>query len=208
MNCPGCAAAMQRLSVDGKLERPMHVDLCAACRLIWFDRHEDLRLAPSGTLSLFEIISKPAPPSTPLPSTFRCPQCRRRLALTHDIQRNTRFQYWRCDAEHGRLMTFVDFLREKDFVRPLTPPEINQLRQRIRTVNCGNCGGPIDLAKDTVCSHCGSALSILDPDQMARTVAQLKGEPSPGEHRADFNVVVDEMTDAPTEESRALLDVG
>jgi hypothetical protein len=208
MICPGCTAEMQHLSVDGKLERPIQIDLCAACRLIWFDQHEDLRLAPTGTLSLFEIISRPAQASAPLPSTLRCPRCSGRLAITHDIQRNTRFQYWRCDAEHGRLMTFVDFLREKDFVRPLTPGEIKELRQRIRTVNCGNCGGPIDLANDTVCSHCGSALSILDPDQMARTVAQLRGAPAPGAHQADFNAMVDAMKAAPKEESRALLDVG
>jgi hypothetical protein len=208
MNCPGCTAEMQRLSVDGKLERPIQIDLCAACRLIWFDQHEDLRLAPTGTLRMFEIISKPAPASAPLPSTLRCPRCRRPLEITHDVQRNTRFQYWRCGAEHGRLMTFLDFLREKDFVRPLSRAEIAQLGERIKTVNCGNCGGPIDLAKDTVCSHCGSALSILDPDQMARTVAQLRGAPAPGAHQGDFSAVVDAMKAAPKEESRALIDVG
>ena len=157
---------------------------------------------------MFEFISKPAAQSTPLPSTMTCPRCGRPLALTHDMQRATKFQYWRCDNAHGRLMTFVDFLREKDFVRRLTPAEISQLRQNIRTVNCGNCGGAIDLSKDSVCSHCGSALSILDPDQMARTVAQLKGAPAPGEHAADFGAIVDAMKTAPTSDSRALLDVG
>jgi len=208
MTCPGCRGDMLRLPVDGKLERPIQIDLCLTCRLIWFDRYEDLQLAPSGTLRVFEYISKPGQPSTPLPPAPTCPRCGAPLVMTHDIQRNTRFRYWRCDAEHGRLMTFVDFLREKDFVRPLTPAEIAQLRPTIRTVNCGNCGGPIDLAKDTVCSHCGSALSILDPDQMAQTVAQLKGAPAPGEHAADFGAIVDAMKTMPASDSRALLDVG
>ncbi len=175
MNCPGCAAQMQHLALDGKLGTTVDVDLCAPCRAIWFDHLEDLRLAPGATLSLFGLISTPsAAPATPLSGALRCPRCHTHLALTHDMQRATRFQYWRCEAEHGRLITFVDFLREKDFVRPLTLAQINELRQTVRTVNCGNCGAPIDLAKDSVCAHCGSPVSMLDPAQMAHTIAQLQ----------------------------------
>jgi len=170
---------MQHLSLDGKLGIPIGVDLCSACRVIWFDHLKDLQLAPAGTLNVFGLIASPnAAPAKPLPDTMRCPRCGVRLALTHDMQRTTRFQYWRCEAEHGHLMTFVDFLREKDFVRPLSPSEIDQLRQSVQTVNCGNCGAPIDLAKDSICGHCGAPLSILDPAQMARTVTQLQAAAS------------------------------
>jgi hypothetical protein len=96
------------------------------------------------------------------------------LLLTHDIQRATPFVYWRCDGGHGRLMAYVDFLREKDFVRPLTPPQLAELRQNIQTINCSNCGATIDLAKDSVCTHCGSAVSMLDLQHMARTIGQLQ----------------------------------
>ena len=63
------------------------------------------------------------------------------------MQRSTRFEYFRCPHDHGRLTTFFDFLKEKDFVRPLTPPQIAELRKNIQVVNCSNCGAPIDLAK-------------------------------------------------------------
>jgi hypothetical protein len=71
-------------------------------------------------------------------------------------------------------MSFVDFLRAKDFVKPLTPQQIAELRQNVQTINCSNCGGPIDLGKDTVCAHCGSAVSMLDLKQMAKTIEQLQ----------------------------------
>jgi hypothetical protein len=210
MNCPGCVAVMPHLALDTKIGTPVEIDLCSTCRVIWFDQFEDLQLSPAATLSVFGMISKPASQSAPLPSVLRCPRCSGRLVLTHDIQRNTKFQYWRCEAAHGRLMTFIDFLREKDFVRPLTLDQIKVLRQSVRTVNCSNCGGPIDLTKDFVCGHCGSVLSMLDPGQMARTVADLQGAASSADaHKQDFSAVVAAMKSAPrSESSRALLDVG
>jgi hypothetical protein len=176
---------MQHLALEGRLGATVAVDLCVPCRAIWFDHLKELQLAPQGTLSIFGIVSAAsAAAETPLGGALRCPRCSTMLALTHDMQRATRFQYWRCQAGHGRLITFVDFLREKDFVRALSPAQINELRQSVRTVNCGNCGAPIDLAKDSVCAHCGSPVSILDPAQMQHTIAQLQsaaaGRPADG----------------------------
>ena len=71
-------------------------------------------------------------------------------------------------------MAYIDFLREKDFVRPLTPQQLDELRQNVQTINCSNCGAAIDLAKDSACAHCGSAMSMLDLQQMARTIGQLQ----------------------------------
>jgi hypothetical protein len=186
MICPGCGGAMQRLHLEGKLDRVIDVDHCAACRVIWFDRHEELQLAAPATLNLFEIVARPGSPGRPadLSRPLPCPVCGARLVVTHDMQRTTRFTYWRCPAEHGRLISFVDFLRAKDFVRPLTPIELNRLKQAVGTVHCDNCGAPIDLVRDSLCRHCGSPVSILDPTQTARTIAQLQreanGSPDPG----------------------------
>ena len=58
---------------------------------------------------------------------MQCPRCRGRLRLTHDRQRNTSFTYLRCRNGHGRLTTFFDFLREKDFVKPLTAQQLADL---------------------------------------------------------------------------------
>ena len=166
---------MNALSVDARQGATLNIDLCPACRAIWFDRFEDLQLSPAATLKIFGIIGEQSgAAASPWPGTVGCPRCSVRLFHTHDIQRTTKFQYWRCDAGHGRLMSFVDFLRAKDFVRPLTPQQIDELRQNVQMINCSNCGGTIDLAKDTVCAHCGSAVSMLDLKQMAKTIGQLQ----------------------------------
>ena len=79
-----------------------------------------------------------------------------------------------CPNGHGRLITFFDFLREKDFIRPLTTQQIAELRQNVGSVNCANCGGPVDLSQGAACSHCGTPLSMLDMKQAERLVAQLQ----------------------------------
>jgi len=175
MNCPGCGAEMATLHLERRMASTVEVDLCAGCKALWFDRYEDIQLSPSATLKLFGIISERSAAATgPLPGRLRCPRCRSALTHTHDIQRSTRFQYWRCGDGHGRLMTFVDFLRAKDFVRPVTPQQLTELRNNVQTINCSNCAAPIDLAKDSRCPHCGSAISMLDVKQMTRTIEQLQ----------------------------------
>jgi len=175
MLCPSCHAEMTNIELDARLGATLAIDLCAGCKAIWFDRFEDLQISPAATLKVFGIISeRSTAASSPLTGALRCPRCQSRLLHTHDIQRNTPFRYWRCDAGHGRLMTFMDFLRQKDFVRPLSPQQLQQLRENVQTINCSNCGAAIDLAKDSLCKHCGSAVTMLDLQQMARTIAQLQ----------------------------------
>ena len=163
MICPACGAAMTAQTLDGHLGTTVAIDLCLPCQVMWFDTQESLRLAPRAVLRLFRIIGERAlearPPAALHPA---CPRCQVRLALTHDRQRNTPFQYWRCLKNHGRLISFVEFLREKEFIRPLSAEQIADLRASVATVNCANCGGAIDLAASSVCTHCGSALSMID----------------------------------------------
>jgi hypothetical protein len=102
-----------------------------------------------------------------------CPVCQEKLLLTHDWQRNTPFTYWRCDKEHGRFIGFFDFLREKDYIRPLSPQQIAKLRENIQILNCHNCGAPIDLAKASSCEHCHSPLSMLDMQQPQQMLEAL-----------------------------------
>jgi hypothetical protein len=170
---------MTPLTLEGRQGAKVEIDLCAACRGFWFDQYESLRLSPGSTLKLFTLMAEPGSAGRPQPPTMRCPRCSGRLAVTHDMQHTTRFQYWQCPQNHGHFITFLDFLREKDFIRPLTPQQIAELRQNVETVNCSNCGGPIDLAKESVCPHCGSALSMLDMKQMQQMVAHLKEADQP-----------------------------
>jgi hypothetical protein len=173
---------MTPLTLEGRLGTKVDLDLCAGCRGFWFDQYESLRLSPGATLKLFTLMAEPASSGSagpPLRQTMTCPRCASRLALTHDMQHTTRFQYWRCPQDHGHFITFLEFLREKDFIRPLTSEQIAELRQNVQTVNCANCGGPIDLAHESLCPHCGSALSMLDMKQMAQMVANLKEAEQP-----------------------------
>ena len=166
---------MTALTLEAHLGTTVTIDLCAPCQAFWFDQRESLQLRPGSTLRLFRLIGDQASsPRVALSNVLRCPHCGSRLLPTHDRQRNTPFRYWRCDHGHGRLITFFDFLREKEFIRPLSPQQLDELRQNIQMVNCSNCGAPIDLATASSCTHCGSPVSMLDMKQAEQMVTQLQ----------------------------------
>jgi hypothetical protein len=173
---------MTGLTLEGHGGTAVAIDVCSGCQAFWFDKYESLQLSPGSTLRLFTLIGERSPTGkTALPALLRCPRCAARLAPTHDMQRNAPFQYWRCVNDHGRLITFFDFLREKNFIRPLSPQQVAELRQNVQTVNCSNCGGSIDITTAATCPHCGSPLSMLDMKQAEQLVSQLKhaAEPRP-----------------------------
>lgn len=175
VDCPRCSSVMTEHSLGGRLGRPVVVDVCQPCQVLWFDERENLQLSPGATLAVFRLIGEQiAKPAGATAETAKCPRCHGRLRRIRDMQRTTRFEYFRCPNDHGRLETFYDFLKEKDFVRPLTPTQITALRQNIQTINCSNCGAPIDLAKGSDCPHCRSPLSMLDLTQAETLVAQLR----------------------------------
>jgi hypothetical protein len=166
---------MQEHTLDGHVGRPVTIDVCLPCQSFWFDAHESLALSPGGTLALFRLIGEhTGRRSFSNADLAKCPRCKARLRLTQDMQRTTRFSYLRCSHDHGRLTTFFDFLREKDFVRPLTPEQLQELRANVQSVNCSNCGAPVDVAHLSACAHCGSPLSMLDLNQAEKLVAQLQ----------------------------------
>jgi DNA-directed RNA polymerase subunit RPC12/RpoP len=166
---------MESQALAGHIGRELEIDLCDPCQSIWFDSRENLQLTPGATLALFRVIgehvAKPAPQDGDI---AKCPRCSAQLRRTRDMQRNTRFEYFRCPNNHGRLSTFFEFLKEKDFVKPLTPRQIAELRRNVQAINCSNCGAPINLEKKTDCGHCGSALSMLDVHQAEKLIAQLR----------------------------------
>ena len=153
---------------------PLEVGGCAACHLLWFDQSGSISLTPRAVLELFQYIGRAAAPArTTLASTFRCPRCSGALALTYDLQRATRFTFWRCANDHGQLFTFNQFLREKNFIRTPSLAELTKLRSTVRQISCSQCGGPIDLTKDTGCTHCGAPIALVDPDGVAKAVHDL-----------------------------------
>ncbi len=180
MRCPSCVAEMEALRLESLAVAAVEIDLCSPCQAFWFDRLESLQLASGSILQLFTRIGETAVlPKRQISSLLKCPRCQSHLNVTHDQQRNTPFQYWHCPHDHGRFITFFQFLREKDFIRPLSKEQLAELRRNLRSVNCSNCGGSIDISWESACAHCGTALSILDVEQMARAVDELKRASEP-----------------------------
>jgi hypothetical protein len=194
---------MRPLRLARKPQGEAVVDLCADCQALWFDSHESLQLTPGATLALFEAIRVAKPGvRRPLPARLPCPRCTVPLALTRDVQRTTRFTYYRCEGGHGRFTPFVSFLREKDFIRPLAPAELERLKSSIRVIGCSTCGAPVDLGKDPACPYCRAPISILDPDAVAATVGALRAAEA---QRATIDVVAlaDAMLAVPRREPDA-----
>jgi hypothetical protein len=176
--CPACHRPMTAETLDGHLGVAVTVDICLDCQAFWFDDKENLQLTPASTLRLFRVIGERARQArAAFPSLCKCPRCDMRLAPVHDQQRATRFEYLRCPVRHGRLISFFDFLREKNFITPLSPDQVEALKRNVQFLNCSNCGAPMDLSKSTNCAHCGSPLSMLDMKQAAKLIEELKEDP-------------------------------
>lgn len=175
MHCPNCSTTMTVLPVDRLYGRSMSLDVCQTCQVIWFDQGELLQMAPGATVKLVSLfVEEQTPARVPLGHALNCPRCSRRLEAVQDMVRGTRFTYDRCPDEHGRLLTFYQFLRARSFVRTLGPAEIDELRQHIRQVNCANCGAPIDIGKDAACPSCRTPVAVLDPAQLSKAVEDLR----------------------------------
>lgn len=183
IECPNCRAVMTSKPEEafGAIARPIDVDICMACGLFWFDATESVRLTPRAVLSLFQMIGQAGAAKSALLSSPRCPRCRDPLSFTHDVQRMTRFTYWRCARGDGQLITFTQFLAEKNFIRAPSPAELAKLREHVRQINCSQCGAPIDLANESACSHCGAPVSIIDADGVAKALKELQAGGAAGD---------------------------
>jgi len=173
------------------------LDFCFACQVIWFDTLESLQLTPRGVLEVFTAMHvRRDPGRNPLPALLSCPRCQSRLALIHDLQHTTHFTYFRCPFGHGRLTPFFQFLLEKNFVRPITGAELAELKAKVQTIQCSNCGAPLDLAHDAACKYCGSPISILDPEAVTKAVREL-GAAQQRTHTVDFDRLAEALTMRP-----------
>jgi hypothetical protein len=206
--CPNCrnATASRTLPAIAPA-RPVVVEICAACNLLWFDNAGSIRLAPQAVIELFKAIGETAGAArTPLASTFRCPQCSRPLLFTHDLQRTTRFTYWRCPRDNGQLISFHQFLREKNFIRTPSPSELAKLRATVGALACSQCGAPVNLATDSACPHCGTPIALVDPDGVAKALAELassSAQGAPADPRAMRAILAEAEANALMERERS-----
>ena len=194
---------MRAHAFERKLGGEVSVDICLACRLIWFDPFESLQLAPGGLLELFKLIhAHQADAIHSNSDRMFCPRCHTALVLTHDLQRNARFTYYRCASGHGRVSAFYQFLREKNFVRNLSAGEVVRLKAEIKQVRCSGCGAPINLETDSACSFCKAPIAILDANAVCAALQGLAAAEEK-QHRISALASVEDMIAALETEQRA-----
>jgi hypothetical protein len=174
LTCPGCGRTMRSLALAREPLRPLTVDACDGCQALWLDATESQQLTPGATIALFRAIAASrAATRTPYPAFLPCPICTTALTLTQDVRQTTRFTYYRCRHGHGRFTPYVQFLREKSFIRPIDAAEVARLRVSVSTVRCVSCGGPVVLDRSAVCPYCGAPVMLLDAEAVRKALAEL-----------------------------------
>lgn len=170
---------MQVHVLPGQYSGEVEVDFCFGCQGLWFDHMENLKLAPEGIVTMFKAMHAHRDAlHQPLADTLQCPECHGRLAKGFDIVRSGRYITHRCASRHGRFSRFSSFMIEKGFVRQLTRPEIADIAAKVGVISCSSCGAPVDLRKEDACSHCRSALSLLDPLAVEKALQNYAHTPS------------------------------
>jgi len=171
VRCPNCRQHMEPQEFARRDGGVVRIDLCFPCHAIWFDQWESVQLAPEAIIELFkEIHGHRDEARQSLGSILGCPRCATNLALTNDLCKTGAFSYYRCAHQHGRFTPFFQFLREKQFVRTLTPAELGQVRAQIKEVRCSGCGAAVDLEKSTKCNYCEAPIAVLDADAVEKAM--------------------------------------
>ena len=106
---------MRVLTLAGHYKKPVDIDICEACTLIWFEGTESIKLAGPGIADLVRAIHETLEKSigTTLAQHLPCPICTSPLANVFNLSRFGRTQQWQCSQGHGYFQTFVLYLAEK-----------------------------------------------------------------------------------------------
>ena len=178
-SCPSCRTAMQLQRLPAQHRGDVEIDFCFDCQGLWFDHLENLKLAPEAIVTMFKVMhAHRDTPHRPLAAALKCPECHDRLVQGFDVVRSGRYITHRCTSRHGRFSSFSSFMIEKGFVRQLTRPEITDIAAKVGVIHCSCCGAPVDLRKEDACSHCRSALSLLDPQAVEKALQNYAHAPS------------------------------
>ncbi len=196
---------MEALTLVSHIGTPVTIDVCWPCHVIWFDHLESTSLSPASVIELFKRIHAARDAERNLVSlAMRCPTCDGNLKLTNDFGKNGRFTYYRCDLGDGRITSFTQFLREKNFIRTLSAIEIKSLSVQVKQIRCSSCGGSIDLEHDTACSHCGSAISVLDRDAVEKALLAFAAKESSPAKAAALAQISNQEIDALLQRYRSI----
>lgn len=155
-------------SIDGK---PLNVDHCRACRVVWFDAMESVRLEALGWVKLLREMQQDleSPVGTTIDERASCPVCRTALQRAHNQTRFGRFVTGACPNGHGDLQSDAGLLAQRGLVRPLAAPERRALNAERHAIRCLNCGAAAQ-GGDDACSYCRTALVVLDLPRLAHSL--------------------------------------
>ncbi len=177
MNCPCCHRAMAVEALPGHYGRDLELDLCTHCNVIWFDELEHVQLSGPATLKLVrDMHSRHDFDAVVELVSASCPRCDARLRSRSDRQRGVEFSSHVCVHGHGHFLSFYDFLKSKDMLRPLRGAKLKELREQVGCVGCTRCGAAVDLHTEVACTHCESPLMLLDPTALQDAVAAIHAE--------------------------------
>lgn len=198
---------MQVHTLPGNHGKAVELDLCFQCQGLWIDPQENLKLSPAAVADLFKILHEQrAAAHHPLAAAVHCPRCTGPLTHGFDVVRSGRYITYRCGKGHGRFSAFSSFMIEKGFVRLLTRPEIEDIAKKVAVIHCSSCGAPVDLRKDHACSHCRSALSLLDPKAVEKALQGYAHAVQSTAPHARVPDVADALVSLERERQRALRD--
>lgn len=174
LTCGNCGLAMAPLHLRGHYGRPVEVDCCAPCHLLWFDSLESVRLTGASMLELIGAMAQSQrEPHHTLSEGIHCPRCRGGLKLIHNQTRWGPTRQLECVKGHGIWQTFAQFLSEKGLLRALTAMDRQILLRQGIVPHCLNCGAALpdaSEAKATDCGYCGSKPALVDMARLARAV--------------------------------------
>lgn len=186
--CPQCRGVMAQRALHAHTGRPVQVDHCAACRLVWFDRFESVQLSGLGWVELLRefTLGEDRGPAPPRPADLGCPVCRASLRAVHNLSRWGRFPMLECPQGHGHLNSDAAVLAERGLVRPLLPPERAAIREQRRVLHCLSCGAAAEFddaigrgSGGDACRWCASPFLVFDLPRLAQALQQRGADTAP-----------------------------
>lgn len=164
---------MRVLDLSGHYERRVEIDTCPHCCLVWFDDTESVRLAGPGIADFVREIHGAMQAggehahAVSLARVQSCPVCRSSLKSVANRTRFGRTTHLECPHGHGYYQTYILYLAEKGFVRPLAWSDIRSLQAAGKEVFCAGCGFPLPARPVEACPACQSAVGVIDPARLA-----------------------------------------
>lgn len=168
---------MRALDLSGHYQRRVEIDTCAHCCLVWFDDTESVRLAGPGIAELVREIHGAMQAggdhahAVSLARVQTCPVCKAALKPVADMTRFGRTTHLRCPHGHGYYQTYILYLAEKGFVRPLAWADIRDMLAEGKEMFCASCGCPLPARPHEACPACHSSVGIVDPSRLASAIA-------------------------------------